>query len=98
MARKKQQPKKTAPKQEEREALSKVKRAEKARKARQRQVEREQRSKLGTAIRETKKTYPACRCELRADMKRDDLIALGSGCHSNFVCPRLNAVRRAVGI
>lgn len=96
--KKKTAPKKTTPKEEESAAIRKAKRAEKARKAAAQAADRERRSKLTGVIRDTKKQYPSCKCDLRSGMSRAELIALGSGCHKNFVCPRLNAVRRKMGI
>lgn len=96
--KKKASPRKTTPKDEESAARRKAKQAERARKAAAQTVERERRSKLTGVIRETKKQYPSCKCDLRSGMNRAELIALGSGCHQNFVCPRLNAVRRKMGI
>lgn len=41
---------------------------------------------------------PRCRCNLTADLTRDDLRALGAGCSSpHYVCPRLDTIRRRLG-
>jgi hypothetical protein len=59
---------------------------------------RRRRESIAQAIREA----PAdkhCRCALRAGMGDDDLSALGAGCTApRYVCPRLDAVRRRVGL
>lgn len=45
----------------------------------------------------------SCSCGIRADMSREEITALGSGCRKGnwmspgFVCPVLDAVRRAIG-
>jgi hypothetical protein len=56
-------------------------------------------------IAESAKGHPRCRCELRADMTRDELVALGAGCTASrhvgdvgWVCPRLDTVRRRLGL
>lgn len=57
------------------------------------------RDRLAAVLTDTRKTHPACRCELRATMTRGDLRALGAGCTAGrWVCPRLDAVRRVLGL
>jgi hypothetical protein len=84
---------------EEREARERHRRLERARRARAAAVERERRQRLAAAIAETLKRWPGCRCELRTAMTSRELRDLGGGCtHPLWVCPRLDAVRRRVGL
>lgn len=42
--------------------------------------------------------FPRCSCDLRPGMTHDELLKLGSGCTAGrWVCPVLDAYRRAVG-
>lgn len=52
-------------------------------------------------IADTLTRYPTCTCEethdLRAGMTLFELQRLGSGCCDRWICPRLDAIRRAYG-
>lgn len=44
-----------------------------------------------------RKLMGGCGCDLRPGMTHDDLLRLGTGCTSNWVCPVLDKYRRLVG-
>lgn len=56
------------------------------------------RQRLADAITDTRRAHPKCRCGLRSSMSRQELQALGGGCTPTHVCPRLDAVRRRLGL
>lgn len=86
------------PAQEERRAHEQLRRLAKARRARERKLAQARRRALTDAIRTTRKQHPSCTCELHAGMTERELIDAGSGCCDRYICPRLDRVRRAVGI
>jgi hypothetical protein len=56
-------------------------------------------------IAESAKDHPRCRCELHPNISHEQLIALGAGCTASrhlgdvgWVCPRLDRVRRRLGL
>lgn len=54
----------------------------------------------GHSIHSTAERYPKCRCEsmgLHPDMTIDQLTAMGSGCTDDWVCGRLDSIRRLNG-
>ena len=63
------------------------------------------RERLATAIAETRVRYLECRCPLHDRLTDRELTALGAGCTAStehrpvgWVCPRLDAVRRRMGL
>lgn len=84
---------------DEQTAREKHRHLERMQKAARRAQGRRWRERLAEAIAETRKAHPRCRCGLRAAMSREELRALGSGCTAGrWVCPRLDQVRRRLGI
>jgi hypothetical protein len=90
---------------EERAARARYRRGQRLARARARAAKRAWRRRLRALIAESAKDHPRCRCELRADMSRDQLVALGAGYTVNrylgdvgWVCPRLDHVRRSLGL
>lgn len=82
---------------EEREARRRFRSLQKAQRAAARARDRDWHRRLRDALR----AHPRadCRCELRASMSRSDLRELGAGCtEPAFVCPRVDAVRRVLGV
>lgn len=85
----------TTPRQEEREARELHRRMERMRRQAERKRETDWQRRLREALAEIPKG--TCRCNLRGVHSRGDLYALGGGCTApNFVCPRLDGVRRRV--
>lgn len=82
--------------QEERDARAEHKRRRRLAQAARVRAARAWRRRLAQAIRDTK--TKTCTCPLEAGMSREDLVALGAGCTTGFVCPRLAKVRRRVGL
>lgn len=51
-------------------------------------------------IESTREQYPKCKCEhhgLVAGMTLDSLNRLGAGCTPDWICPRLDTIRRMNG-
>ena len=86
------------PQQEESAARARERRLEQARKKAAEARARARASMLRGEIRETAEVYPACRCKIQPSMDNRQLRALGSGCTTHWVCPRLDRVRRRAGI
>jgi hypothetical protein len=89
------------PRAEERAARARYRRGQRLARARAQAAKRAWRHRLRTAIAESAKAHPSCRCELRANMTREELVDLGAGCTASrdvgdigWVCPRLDAIRR----
>jgi hypothetical protein len=92
------------PRAEERAARVRYRRGQRLARARARAAKRAWRSRLRAVIAESVKDHPRCRRVLRADMTREELVALGAGCTASrqvgdvgWVCPRLDTVRRSLG-
>lgn len=82
---------------EERSARARQRQADLAARKAERRRWREWCDRLAGVILETR--TQSCRCELRATMTRGELEGLGAGCTDpHFVCPRLNTVRRRMGL
>jgi hypothetical protein len=93
------------PRAEERAARAQYRRGQRLARARARAAKRAWRIRLRALIAESASDHPRCRCELRADMTREQLVALGAGCTASrylgdigWVCPRLDTVRRRLGL
>lgn len=93
------------PRVEERAAGARYRRGQRLALARARAAKRAWQSRLRAVIAESAKDHPRCRCTLRADMTREDLLGLGAGCTASrylgdigWVCPRLDQVRRRLGL
>jgi hypothetical protein len=93
------------PRAEERAARVRYRRGQRLARARARAAKLAWRRRLGRLIAASAKAHPRCRCELRADMTREQLIGLGAGCTASrylgdvgWVCPRLDHVRRRLGL
>jgi hypothetical protein len=90
---------------EERAAHERYRRGQRLARDRARAVERAWKRRLRILIAESARDHPRCRCALHANMTRADLVALGAGCTASrhvgdigWVCPRLNHVRRRLGL
>lgn len=82
---------------EERAARERQRRSERAARAAAKRSREQWQHRLAAAIIDTRSDE--CRCALRATMTRDDLVALGGGCtDERWVCPRLDRVRRRMGL
>ena len=95
----------TDPRAEERAARARHCRGQQLARARARAAKRAWRKRLGAVIAESAKDHPRCRCALRPSMSREDLVSLGAGCTASrylgdigWVCPRLDFVRRRLGL
>lgn len=86
----------TSPQQEERAALRRARALQRANKVKARNDARRARTALRAALSSTRKRYPACRCELAVDVPLAQLRSM-EGCCPRYVCPRLDAVRMALG-
>jgi hypothetical protein len=93
------------PRAEERSARARYRRGLRLARARARAAQRAWRSRLRAAIAESAGDHPGCRCDLRASMTRTQLVELGAGCTASryfgdigWVCPRLDHVRRRMGV
>jgi hypothetical protein len=93
------------PRVEERAARARYRRGQRLARARARAAKRAWQRRLRAVIAESAKDHPRCRCALRADMTREDLLGLGAGCTASrylgdigWVCPRLDQVRRRLGL
>lgn len=90
---------------EERVARARYRRGRQLARTARRAAERARRRRLRALLAQTAKAHPRCRCQLRANMTLDELMRLGAGCTGSrgigdvgWVCPRLNEVRRKLGI
>lgn len=83
------------PREEERAAREALRRAQRLNRARARKAEQKARAALRAALVATGRRYPSCRCDLSGSMDWGELRRL-PGCQSRYVCPRLDAIRRAV--
>jgi hypothetical protein len=90
---------------EERVARARYRRGQRLARARARAAARAWRIRLRAVIAESARDHPRCRCELCADMTREQLVALGAGCTASrylgnigWICPRLDTVRRRLGL
>jgi hypothetical protein len=93
------------PRAEERAARARYRRGQRLARARARAAKQAWRRRLKAAIADSAKDHPRCRCELRPDMSREQLVGLGAGCTASkhladvgWVCPRLDHVRRRLGL
>jgi hypothetical protein len=93
------------PRAEERAARARYRRGQRLARARARAAKQAWQQRLRAAIAESAKDHPRCRCELRPDTTREQLAALGAGCTASrhlgdvgWVCPRLDHVRRRLGL
>jgi len=85
------------PADDERQARAQLRRQQRMQRGADRQRERQEQAAVAQAIVATSKLR--CRCGLRRGMTRKDLRALGGGCSMPaHCCPRLDAVRRQVGL
>lgn len=86
-----------AARREEQAARARHKQQLKMQKAAARRRAQDWRRKLADAIRETKKQHPQCRCRFAGVGDAAALRAMGGGCTMpDYVCPRLDAIRRKV--
>lgn len=84
---------------DERAARRQHRQIQKMQRAAARKRDRAWHARLREAIRDTRAVHKSCRCELRASMSKRELQALGAGCTAGrYVCPRLDAVRRSLGL
>jgi hypothetical protein len=90
---------------EERTARARYRRGLRLARARARAAQRAWRSRLRAAIADSAHDHPRCCCDLRASMTREQLVDLGAGCTASryfgdigWVCPRLDQVRRRMGV
>jgi hypothetical protein len=90
---------------EERVARARYRRGQRLARARARAAKQAWRRRLRRLIAASAEDHPRCRCELRADMTREQLMGLGAGCTASrylgdvgWVCPRLDHVRRRLGL
>lgn len=81
---------------EERDARRVLREEQKQERERARKAERKHRENLAVAIRESRKRFPRCECELNSHMTDEDLRAIHGCSHPNYICPRLAQVRRDV--
>jgi hypothetical protein len=93
------------PRAEERAARARYRRGQRLARARARAAKQAWRRRLRALITESARAHPRCHCDLRADMTREELIGLGAGCTASrhlgdvgWVCPRLDHVRRRLGL
>ena len=93
------------PRAEERAARARYRRGQRLARARARAARRAWQRRLRALIAESASDHPRCRCDLRTDMTRDELVGLGAGCTASrylgeigWVCPRLDRVRRRLGL
>ena len=93
------------PRAEERAARARYRRGQRLARARARAAKQAWRGPLRALIAESAKDHPRCCCELRPDMSHEQLTALGAGCTASrhlgdvgWVCPRLDHVRRRLGL
>jgi len=93
------------PRAEERAARARYRRGQRLARARARAAKQAWRRRLRALIAASAKDHPRCRCELRSDMTVEQLIGRGAGCTASrylgdvgWVCPRLDYVRRRVGL
>lgn len=84
---------------EERAARAQLRADRRLQRAAQHARQRQWRGRLADALAATAKSRNGCRCGLRPSMTREQLRALGAGCTDpHHVCPRLDAVRRRLGL
>jgi hypothetical protein len=93
------------PRAEERVARARYRRGQQLARARARAAQRAWQRRLRAVIAESAKAHPRCGCALRTSMTRADLIGLGAGCTASrylgdigWVCPRLDYIRRRLGL
>ena len=86
------------PREEERQAREHLRRVQKAQRAAAQQRESEYARRLREAATETRAAHPRCRCDFRGVRSRDALREMGAGCTEFYVCPRLEGVRRRMGV
>jgi hypothetical protein len=83
---------------EERAAVQQHRNLTRAQRAAARARERDYRERLRRAIRDFRHLNSRCRCDFTGVKSREDLTAMSGGCTDpNYVCPRLDAVRRKMG-
>lgn len=81
------------PREEEREALARVRALMRARKAAERQAKERRRARIAAVL--SRPAAKACRCGLSPRVGDDELRALGAGCAGpSYICGTLDAVRR----
>ena len=84
---------------EEREAMRQHRHMERMRKAADTAAHRAYREKLRGVLAETRANHKRCRCNFTGVRDREGLVAMSGGCTDPYyVCPRLDAVRRRMGV
>lgn len=88
----------TTPREEERAALERHRNLQRAQRAAATQRERDYARRVREAAADTRAAHPRCSCDFRGVRSREELVSMGAGCTAYYVCPRLDAVRRRLGI
>jgi hypothetical protein len=71
---------------------------EKAHEARREQAARDASNRLLEAIEDTGIRYPLCNCDFSGVRGKDQLRHMRGCCDPQYVCPRLDNVRRSAGM